>query len=409
MTIHWDDELESGSASWVGSFESRFTDTCGGVNWGSFDTVNKVSGAASLRLNFPQGNLADETPCGGFTDRSFPPTTDLWSRWYMRFDPGFTTHPVSTKLMRHSTPGNQSNWWAIFWGGSEVAVSVQHYPVNGSSTNFYPNVGDGNVSKTNGAWYLIETRTKLNTVGQADGLIEAWKNGVKFMNYTGLEFRKVSQGTENNVFTYCRLFRQAGYGSLNYDRLAFGDERIGPIDGPFLSNASDGTPTADGCTGASVDANEGDGTLYWAVVTNGGSCTDAQLKAGSGGNIVSGQAGNQAVSATGTQTIPDITGLPAGTTHQIKFLHTDAALNDSFQASVDLTTTGGGAQVDTQVQIFVNTTDDLETATLLDTVSGESYTHSGLGAGATRYYWLRSKAADGNFSNETASVNATTS
>jgi len=73
---------------------------------------------------------------------------------------------------------------------------------------------------------------------------------------------------------------------------------------------------------------------------------------------------------------------------------------------IDLAWTNGSGAA--QVQIFVNTTDELATATLLDTVSGASYTHSGLGAGQTRYYWLRSIAADGNFSNETASVNATT-
>lgn len=111
---------------------------------------------------------------------------------------------------------------------------------------------------------------------------------------------------------------------------------------PTLSNPADGTPTSDGATGASVDTNEANGTLYWAVVTNGGSCTDAQLKAGSGGNIVAGVAGNQAVSGTGTQVIATITGLTASTLYQIKYLQRDAAGNDSPQASVSLTTAAAG-------------------------------------------------------------------
>lgn len=117
-------------------------------------------------------------------------------------------------------------------------------------------------------------------------------------------------------------------------------ERTGNITDttPILSAAIDGTPTLDGCTGAGVDTDEGNGVLYWAVVTNGGSCTAAQLKAGTGGNIVAGAVGNQVVSAIGSQTISDITGLSAATIYQIKFLQRDAGGNDSAQASVDLTT-----------------------------------------------------------------------
>jgi hypothetical protein len=119
----------------------------------------------------------------------------------------------------------------------------------------------------------------------------------------------------------------------------------GDVTPPTLSAPTAGTPTSDGSTGAGVTTNEGNGTLYWAVVTNGGSCTDAQLKAGSGGNIVAGKAGNQAVSTTGAQTIATITGLSASTTYQIKFLQRDAAGNDSSQASVSLTTSAAAGTV----------------------------------------------------------------
>lgn len=107
---------------------------------------------------------------------------------------------------------------------------------------------------------------------------------------------------------------------------------------PILSDAIDGTPTSDGATGAGVSTDTGNGTLYWAVVTNGGACTSTQLKAGTGGDIVAGIAGNQAITADGAQTF-DITGLAAATAYQIKTLQMSAANIDSAQASVDLTTT----------------------------------------------------------------------
>ena len=242
--VFWDDELESGSTGWGATLESRMTDTCGGVNWGSFDTVNKVSGTASLKLNFP--GMAYHDACGGFTDKYFPGTTDLWARWYMRLAPGFIIDSIGTKLMNQSTDGQQSNWWGFLWGTNEVTVQLQNYPTNGNTKNFNPNVGSGSVP-IDGSWVCIETRTKLNTVGQADGLLEAYKNGTRFMNYTGLEFRKVSQGTQNNVFVFNRIFRQNGTGSLNYDRLAFGNTRIGclgSIPAPSIPPPSNGSVAA---------------------------------------------------------------------------------------------------------------------------------------------------------------------
>jgi len=239
--VFWDDELEEGNTGY--NFETRFKDMCGSVVWGSFDTVNKVSGTASLKLNFPGVKFHDL--CGGFTDRFFTGTTDLWARWYIRFEPGFILDSVSTKVMNQSTDGNQSNWWGFKWGSNQLVVDVQNYPINGSTQSFAPNVGDGSVP-INGSWVCIETRTKLNTVGQADGLLEAYKNGTRYMNYTGLEYRKVSQGSQNNVFTFNRIFRQNGTGSLNYDRLAFGNTRIGclgSIPAPSPSNGSIAAPS----------------------------------------------------------------------------------------------------------------------------------------------------------------------
>lgn len=108
---------------------------------------------------------------------------------------------------------------------------------------------------------------------------------------------------------------------------------------PALSNPTDGTPTSDGTDDATVDTDVGNGTLYWAVVTDGGEATDAQIKAGSGGDIVSGVFGSQSVSGTGTQTVAEITGLEAATDYEILFLQTNSIGSDSAQSEVALQTT----------------------------------------------------------------------
>jgi hypothetical protein len=218
--VFWDDEMEAGNTGYPGLVANGYT--CGGVVGFQYDTVNKISGTASLKENF--GGIQYEA-CGGFADRYFPQTDDLWGRFYIRLSPNFVVGTISTKIMRNDTNTVQNHWWGMPWSSNFVALGLQNYPTNGAGKSFYPNVGDGSLPR--GQFVCIETRIKHNTVGQADGLVEAYKNGVRFLYYTGLEIRKVSQGTQNAHFASNRMYRQNGGGSINYDRVAFGNTRIG--------------------------------------------------------------------------------------------------------------------------------------------------------------------------------------
>lgn len=106
---------------------------------------------------------------------------------------------------------------------------------------------------------------------------------------------------------------------------------------PHLIEPSAGTIGATELTDATVITDLVYGTLYAAVVTNGGSATDAQIIAGTGGNIVDTAVANQDVTSEGTQTIASILGLTAATTYQLKFLHVISGGN-SLQSSVSFTT-----------------------------------------------------------------------
>ena len=108
---------------------------------------------------------------------------------------------------------------------------------------------------------------------------------------------------------------------------------------PSLFAPQAGSATADGATNFGVSTNLGKGTLYWAIVTNAGVATNAQVIAGSGGDIVAGKAGSQALTTAGAKLIASVTGLSAATLYQIKFVQQDAPGNISTQVSVDLTTT----------------------------------------------------------------------
>lgn len=86
-----------------------------------------------------------------------------------------------------------------------------------------------------------------------------------------------------------------------------------------------------------VTTDTASGTLYYAVLTNGGSATDAQIKAGAGGNIVAGKAGNKTVTLAGVNTFPAVTGLSASTDYEVVFLQTANGL-DSAQAQAGFST-----------------------------------------------------------------------
>jgi len=223
--VFWDDELESGNTGYPLMFTLP---SCGGATSGN-DTTNKVSGSGSLRLGYPSNDIT----CGGFADRSFSATTDLWGRFYIRLSPGFIVSPVATKIMNNSTDGGGvSFWWAMYGGSSNLMITGQGYPPGINAVNYFSNVGNGNLrTSPEGGFVCVETRIKLNTVGSADGVIEAYKNGVLVMNHTGIVMRTAGTSTETVRFIFNRMYRQYGQGDINYDRLAFGNTRIGPIGG----------------------------------------------------------------------------------------------------------------------------------------------------------------------------------
>jgi len=164
-----------------------------------------------------------------------------------------------------------------------------------------------------------------------------------------------SPGTEFGAW-YWRIYLITAAGFSGY----VGAEEFDSIS-PVLSSATDGTPTTTGATSATVDTNCGTGTIYWCLVTNGGSATNAQIIAGTGGNIVAGTADSQSVVATGTQTF-DVTGAAAATTYQIKTLHV-ASGAESNQDSVSLVTIAAGNDYALSANIWAKTANSGTTIT----------------------------------------------
>ncbi len=223
--VFWDDEMEAGNTGYG---------LVGGAM--SFDTAVKFSGNGSVRLDFPSVCYPDASAqenCGGYMDRTFTPTSSFYRRFYMRLSPGFTISDVFTKVMRSDTTGLTSNWWTLgCCGSTQLNVHDQNVPVGNTSVYY------ANFNFNRGQWYCVETYEQLNTPGVANGVQQAWVDGVQVLSQSGIMYRAAG---DNSLYNNNRLYRQTGTGSIWYDRVAVGDSRIGCAGTP---PPSDTTPPA---------------------------------------------------------------------------------------------------------------------------------------------------------------------
>lgn len=214
--VFWEDGLEPGNTGYT---------AVGGMN---FSNSVVAHGSHSLRLFFPSINVQ----AGTFTDRYFPSTTNIYSRFYFRLD-NFTV-ANQTKIVEftdYATGSGPSYWWNMSNGIPELNVHAQLILLPDGTLGtkvFYPN--QGNARFQNGQWYCVELHIQHNTPGVADGLIEAWKDGQRILYYPNLKLREATQignHDPNRKFSVNRLYAQYGQGEMYFDSMAVGDQRIG--------------------------------------------------------------------------------------------------------------------------------------------------------------------------------------
>lgn len=245
--VFWDDEMEEGTIGF------NAADIASHIARGaySYDTSVKFSGTGSLRLNFPASCQPLEfggAGCGGAALRTFPATAEIYRRFYFRMSgtgPNATpsgefeaSMTAFTKLVRTLSEGLPRTWWSMGCcakTGKTLVVSLENsppIPVQ-SATNFYTS----RVLQNN-TWYCIETREKLNTPGVADGIQQAWVDGL----LVGIKSDYFTRGAgDTSLWTSFGIFRQTARGNIWFDRYAAGDTRIGCLG---ATSASDTTRPA---------------------------------------------------------------------------------------------------------------------------------------------------------------------
>mgnify|MGYP001596133065 CR=1 FL=1 len=255
-TIFWDDEMETGSVMGENSFLTGTLIPAGSY---TIDTNTKYSGTGSIRINFqlacdiPGPSLAGQ--CGGSLTRTFTDQASIWKRVYFMMSGSSTplTAPSSncittnclfsasrlssTKMLQGQSLDNSAfaeknirHWWQIGKvGGKNFINSQEHVPTYNQTTDEFTSI-----TLQDNRWYCIETHEVVNTAGVANGIAQAWVDGVQVLNDTNVLWQRAASATAPGNFLWhqFQIIRQNGAGYFWWDRLAAADARIGCIGTP---------------------------------------------------------------------------------------------------------------------------------------------------------------------------------
>ncbi len=145
---------------------------------------------------------------GGGIVVSFSPVSEMWLRYYIRFQSGFTWGRgvnMKTIYCNRGQPGT-------FYFGLHDGVIGGHIEVDptGGNGNHYSTVTwaawQGSAT-SNGKFHVLEVHARMNSSGRsADGVLEFWLDGtriyasstVHFTNTTGAQFSNCAVGENHN-------------------------------------------------------------------------------------------------------------------------------------------------------------------------------------------------------------------
>lgn len=116
---------------------------------------------------------------------TFNPASEIWVRWYMRFQNGFKWSPLAYDKWLYINSG-YSNAVIPGWINDKANIGPVGYDYSSLSAGGWSVVMGGSTS--DGQWHVYEVHLKTDTNG-TDGLAEMWIDGVKWMTVTNLNHK----------------------------------------------------------------------------------------------------------------------------------------------------------------------------------------------------------------------------
>lgn len=110
--------------------------------------------------------------------------SELWVRWYMRYQNGFKWNPLIYDKILYFNPGESRAVVPEWYGADQSNVwtfSGQNYTGSGGWTTIMGG------SASDGQWHAYEVHLKMDTNG-SNGTAEMWIDGIKRVSHTNVNF-----------------------------------------------------------------------------------------------------------------------------------------------------------------------------------------------------------------------------
>jgi len=196
-----------------GSFDRNDTQKAfGAVDWTRTERTRIVSegGNKFLRVEFPKGGVGPNEGGAQFmTDftRSIGAHDELYLSYRVRVAPGFDW--VKGGKLPGLSGGNANSGGSkpnghdgfsarMMWKGDGSAIQYVYHPDQPSRYGDGMQWNGGALPK--GQWVTVETRVKLNTPGERNGVVQGWMNGRKVLDRSGVRFRDTNNLKIDGLF-----------------------------------------------------------------------------------------------------------------------------------------------------------------------------------------------------------------
>lgn len=204
--------------------------TCSGNEGQITSTANNPDGRGGRGQRHWEGDGINANS-GGLQLTFKSPQSELWVRWYMRYNAGFSWSSLTYDKWLYFNNGETGAVVPEF-AGSELNVWI-----NGGTPAQIKTTGGQGWSKImggsvgDGLWHHYEMHLKLDTNG-TDGVLELWVDGTRYLFNDKINFARSTGWTTFKIGSNQRSPNNGGCTAVDFDDIAVSNTGyIGPIAG----------------------------------------------------------------------------------------------------------------------------------------------------------------------------------
>ena len=160
--------------------------TCSGLYEQITSAANNPNGTGGKGQRHWVGDGTNSNS-GGIAVEFSHPQKELWVRWYMRYEDGFSWDPLQYDKILYFHSGSTSLIPEFVWGDqfALIAQSTSDYYQARCYDCGWPRVYPSNIS--DGCWHFFEIHVGMDT-NQLDGVAQFWLDGVLLINESDVDW-----------------------------------------------------------------------------------------------------------------------------------------------------------------------------------------------------------------------------